>query len=56
MDDGPIHLSAWIKDERARLDAFAASWRKTNATEPEHFPMEMPPGEWDEQYRSWGGA
>jgi hypothetical protein len=62
MDEIAIPLEQWIVLERLRLDEFAASWRQGMKGESpdgipvEAFPAKMPVGEWDEQYRSWGGA
>ena len=51
-----VALDAWLVEAHARLDAFAAEWRKNNATDPGMWSMPLPAGEWDEQYRCWDGA
>lgn len=50
-------LNEYIEKEKARLDAFAKHWREQQVLMDEDiFPSELPPGEWDEQFRSFGGA
>jgi hypothetical protein len=49
-------LDEWLREEEYRLRAFAAWWRSERAGSPEQFPDRMPAGEWDEQYRCWGGG
>lgn len=58
MVDAPdVFLADWIAAEKSRLDNFAEWWEEENSgQEGEMFPMSMPWGEWDEQYRSWAGA
>ncbi len=43
----------WSSEEKKRIDRFVDSWREGNTQNPEHFPNEMPEGEWDEQYRGY---
>lgn len=56
MSDAPAALSDWIEGEKRRLDEFAAWWIAERPRNSELFPEAMPLGEWDEQYRSWGGG
>jgi hypothetical protein len=49
-------LSDWIEAEKKRIDEFGMWWRENHRLDPDPFPFEMPLGEWDDQYRSWGGA
>lgn len=57
-----IRIERWIVLEQLRLDEFVAFWRNgaagndMNDAPAEAFPTAMPVEEWDEQYRSWGGA
>jgi hypothetical protein len=56
-----ISLEQWIVLERLRLEEFAAFWRNGQNGHDANlasfdFPVRQPVGEWDEQYRSWGGA
>lgn len=46
----PVTLEQWLTKERARLDRFAAMWRKGEADKPDEFPAQMMPGDWDDQY------
>jgi hypothetical protein len=61
-DQDDITLERWIALERLRLDEFVAFWRNGQAGNNmdgipvDAFPTKQPVGEWDEQYRSWGGA
>lgn len=55
-------LRQWATLERLRLDEFMAWWESGAAGHnmddipADAFPAQQPVGEWDEQYRSWGGA
>lgn len=56
-----LTIDRWMTGEMRRLSEFIAWWRAGQqggqADIPaEAFPRELPAGEWDEQYRSWGGA
>jgi hypothetical protein len=44
-------LDDWAAEEKARIDRFVVWWKDFKDTE--QFPPQMPPGEWDEQYRCW---
>jgi len=46
----------WLAAEKGRLDEFAHWWKHNQPIKPEEFPATMPLGEWDEQYRCWGGG
>lgn len=54
MDEIPIEN--WIALERKRLDEFTALWRDGAVKEPENYPVILSVGDWDEQYRCWGGG
>jgi hypothetical protein len=47
---GEITLAEFVKQEQARLIAFARDWRKNHAEEPENWPMAQGLGEWEEHY------
>lgn len=51
-----IRLNDWITSEKAHLDEFFKWWINSQAIHPEDYPMSMPPGKWDEQYRGWCGG
>jgi hypothetical protein len=61
-DPDDITIGRWITLERLRLDEFVAFWRNGAAgrnmdgVPADAFPTSQPVGDWDEQYRSWGGA
>ena len=60
-DQDDITIDRWMTGEMKRLADFVAFWRNGsvggNPTTPaDAFPPYMPAGEWDEQYRTWGGA
>ena len=43
-------LTEFIEQEKARLEQFRAMWlHRHNEVNTEHYPMDMEPGEWDEQ-------
>jgi hypothetical protein len=45
-----------MQEQRHQLERFEAFWREGAASNvSEYFPMEMPAGEWDEQFRAWEG-
>lgn len=54
MSENDISLNSWVESEIIRLKEFASFWRLEREKNEEHFPMMMPPGEWDEQYRAFG--
>jgi hypothetical protein len=50
-------LDVWVAEEKARLDQFAEWWKaEAQGKHPDRHPMTMPDGEWDENYRCWGGG
>lgn len=44
-------LEQWAKEEKEHIERFLAWWKEHDGEEG--FPNELPPGEWDEQFRSW---
>lgn len=48
-----MDFNQWVQDEHSNLETFAIYWAENNRSNPEMFPLEMPAGEWDEQYRLW---
>ena len=54
MAKDDVSLNSWVESEIIRLQEFAAFWRSEREKNKENFPIMMPPGEWDEQYRSFG--
>lgn len=50
-------LDEYIGELIVEAGIFRDWWVKQQAGENgEFFPLEMPPGEWDEQFRSWQEA
>jgi hypothetical protein len=56
-EDGTMTLDEWAKQEKEHIERFVAWWKIEQTSEvgshKEMFPDEMPPGDWDEQFRSW---
>ena len=48
-----MELDEYYKNEINQLVEFVENWRLKNLIEPEIFPLEMEPGEWDEQVSSY---
>jgi len=44
-----VDLDQFVMGERRRLEAFRRWWRREHFQSPDEFPLEMLPGEWDEQ-------
>jgi hypothetical protein len=55
VDIAPRTLEAFLAEERQRIEAFAAYWRASQATDPGMFPAEMAPGDWDEALATYTG-
>ena len=48
-----VTLEEFIEAEKDRLDEFKESWERDNSVNPDHYPMTMPDGEWDQQLLSY---
>lgn len=48
-------LYFWVAAEQIRVARFQVWWMDQNDLDPDKFPLDMEPGEWDEQYRAWEG-
>ncbi|MBU1248505.1 MAG: hypothetical protein KKB70_07395 [Proteobacteria bacterium] len=46
-------LESWAKEETERIAAFAEWWKVKHEELPDEFPLDLEPGEFDEQYRLW---
>jgi hypothetical protein len=46
-----ITLGQFIAEEVERLHKFSEFWEYNRLKNPEHFPKELRPGDWDEQLR-----
>lgn len=45
-----ITFDEFRRQMREKLDAFEAYWARMAEKNPEHFPMELFPGDWDSQF------
>lgn len=46
-----ITLDDFVEAEMKELKNFQENWKKNNAVKPAEWPMELLPGDWDEQLR-----
>ncbi len=48
-------LDEWGRQERKRIDDFIAYWKEAqrNNRDPDLWPENLNPGEWDEQIKLW---
>ena len=45
-----MKLSDWQEEMLADINEFVEYWHTRHKTLPEHYPLEMEPGDWDEQF------
>ena len=45
----PITFDEFLRQELDRLDAFSRFWSQGMHQQPQHYPAEMLPGDWEEQ-------
>lgn len=58
-DPDEVTLTQWAEEAKRRIDIFVEWWlREVENPEnnPEDWPLAMPAGEWDEQYRCSEGG
>jgi len=48
-----MSMSAWHKEHARELEEFISWWTASWAKDPVKFPLEMSPGDWDEQFHLW---
>lgn len=48
-----MNLEQYRQDLLSEAEKFINWWHQQNQKDPVAFPMEMPAGEWDEQFRAW---
>ncbi len=48
-----MDIYGWANEEYERIQSFLRWWRGQNSNDAMEFPLDMEPGEWDEQYRAW---
>jgi hypothetical protein len=48
-----MHIKEYVESEKSSLDKFQKYWEEMNKETPRHFPMDMPTGEWFEQFTAW---
>lgn len=46
-----VTLDHFLVSAREQLDAFEAQWRAAMQRKPEHFPNDLPEGDWWEQFQ-----
>ena len=51
-----MFLQGWCAAERVLVTTFQLWWFEQHDKDPDNFPINMEPGEWDEQYRIWGDS
>lgn len=44
-----LTIEQFIEEELKRIQSFKDWYLREHKTNPEHFPMKMDPGDWDEQ-------
>jgi hypothetical protein len=44
-------LEEFVTEEKKRLDSFVTDWMKAYKKNPTDYPLEMYPGDWDEQFQ-----
>lgn len=49
-DREEVSLAAFCAGLIRQVDRFAVMWRAGQSSEPEHYPAQMPDGEWYEQW------
>lgn len=50
-----MKIHNWHAAEQIRLAHFLRWWFEQHDEDPNNFPLDMEPGEWDEQYQMWEG-
>lgn len=50
-----MNFETFLQDEAKRLELFKKWWLENHKTNPEYFPLEMNPGDWDSQYHFFNG-
>lgn len=48
-----MELSQFLHIETRKCSWFAHWWMQQHHEEPDKFPLNLEPGEWDEQFRAW---
>jgi len=43
-------LQEFVEDSKKRLENFRWEWSVGNEKHPEHFPIDLPVGNWDDQF------
>jgi hypothetical protein len=51
-----MNISEFLAEEMTLGAKFLVWWTRQNRQDPETFPMDMEPGEWDPQYRAFAEA
>ncbi|MGI9485432.1 MAG: hypothetical protein ACR2RF_06030 [Geminicoccaceae bacterium] len=53
FDDEPMMFDDWLEEQKQTLLHFERMWRDESRKDADRYPMEMPAGKWDEQYRAY---
>lgn len=53
MQPSTMTLAEYMAAERKRIDRFEKMWLANMADNPDNYPGEMSPGDWDEQLEAW---
>jgi len=53
MSGEPMSIEAWRLEEFTKIRKFTEWYFREAKEDPEHFPLELAPGEWDQQYLAW---
>jgi hypothetical protein len=53
MEERIMDLNEYVEDAKKSVDEFRDWWTERRKEAPEDFPLEMSPGDWDEQFRSF---
>lgn len=53
LENDLMTVEQFVEEEITRLRAFIIFWNNQRKENKEQFPKELPPGEWDEQFRAF---
>lgn len=48
-----MELTKWKWDREIELETFCEYWLKRNEEDSENYPLDIEPGEFDEQFAAW---
>lgn len=53
--DAPLTVDAWVAKTKAEIDRFVAWWKRKAWADPDGFPDQMTPGDWDDHWNAVHG-